>query len=253
MSSQSRDNGALAGPVVTAASPWLMYRALVGIGLLCGLLIATVYRVTLPVIEANKAEALERAVFRVLPAARSSVSFAMDADGRFAQLDRGSRRNSGHKADGAASGNRLVYAGYDEQGQLVGLAIEAEGMGYQDLIRILYGYSFDDRAIIGMRVLESRETPGLGDKIEKDATFLANFERLDVSLDNDGAIAHPIEAVKRGEKVSPWQVDAITGATISSHAIADILRRSSIFWIPRVVGRRADFRLPRASHNDAAQ
>ena len=47
-------------------------------------------------------------------------------------------------------------------------------MGYQDVIRILlYGYSPEHQAIVGMRVLESRETPGLGDKIEKDPAFLA--------------------------------------------------------------------------------
>ena len=47
-----------------------------------------------------------------------------------------------------------------------GSPIEAQGMGYQDVIRVLYGYSFADEAIIGIQVLESQETPGLGDRIE---------------------------------------------------------------------------------------
>ena len=46
-------------------------------------------------------------------------------------------------------------------------------MGYQDTIRVIYAYSFADRAIVGMQVLESKETPGLGDKIEIDADFVA--------------------------------------------------------------------------------
>ena len=50
---------------------------------------------------------------------------------------------------------------------IVGLAVEAQGMGYQDVIRVIYGYSFEQDAIVGIRVLESKETPGLGDKIEK--------------------------------------------------------------------------------------
>ena len=115
-------------------------------------------------------------------------------------------------------------------------------MGYQDVIALLYGYAPEHEAVVGIRVLESRETPGLGDKIETDARFLANFERLDVSLTPDGAApAHPIEPVKPGEKQHPWQIDGITGATISSHAVADILRRSTALWIPRVRPRLGAF------------
>jgi electron transport complex protein RnfG len=137
----------------------------------------------------------------------------------------------------------LVYAGYDDQRSLVGLAVEAQGMGYQDVIRLLYGYSFADDAIVGIRVLESKETPGLGDKIETDPDFLENFRRLDVSLTADGTtVAHPIESVKRGEKEQPWQVDAITGATISSKAIANILSKSTAYWVPRIRRGLDDFR-----------
>ena len=67
---------------------------------------------------------------------------------------------------GIVSKANLVFAGYDDNDQLVGLAIEAQAMGYQDVIRLIYGYSFEAQAIIGIRVLESRETPGLGDRIE---------------------------------------------------------------------------------------
>ena len=55
-------------------------------------------------------------------------------------------------------------------------------MGYQDVIRVLYGYSFDTEAIIGIRVLESKETPGLGDKIETDPDFLGQLEARSRSL-----------------------------------------------------------------------
>ncbi len=108
---------------------------------------------------------------------------------------------------------------------------------------MLYGYAFDDEAIIGIQVLESRETPGLGDRIETDEVFLENFVRLDVALTDDGRrVANPIESVDRGDKEHPWQIDAITGATISSEAIADILRVSSEEWIPRVRQRLDEFR-----------
>lgn len=212
-------------------SPWQMYRAMVGIGLLCGLLIVTVFQVTKPVIDRNKAEALQRAIFRVLPEARSSTTFRLVGEDGFEVLH------------GEGTGERLVYAGYDDERRLIGLAVEAEGMGYADVIRILYGYSIAVDAVVGIRVLETKETPGLGDKIETDPGFLENFKRLDVSLTDDlSAIAHPIEPVKHGKKQHPWQVDGITGATISSKAIANILSKSTSYWIPRIRRNVDDFR-----------
>ena len=77
-----------------------------------------------------------------------------------------------------------------------------------------------------------------------DPAFLANFERLDVSLREDGEdVAHPIQAVKSGEKQHPWQIDGITGATISSKAIASILRDSTAHWVPRIRRGLDDFRV----------
>jgi electron transport complex protein RnfG len=215
---------------VTPPSVFHMYRSMVGVGLLCGLLIVTVYELTRPVIARNKAEALERAIFQVLPEARTSTTFRLNGEDGFEVLE------------GESVGESLVYAGYDEQQRLVGLAVEAHGMGYQDVIRVLYGYSFDEEAIVGIRVLESKETPGLGDRIETDADFLENFKRLDVSLSADqSTVLHPIEPVKHGKKEHPWQVDGITGATISSVAIAEILSRSTAYWIPRIRSNLDDF------------
>ena len=71
------------------------------------------------------------------------------------------------------------------------------------------------------------ETPGLGDKIAFDPAFLKNFEALDAGLNEAGdALAHPIVAVKAGKKQNAWEVDAISGATISSVAVAKALDRS---------------------------
>ena len=141
-----------------------------------------------------------------------------------------------------AAGEQLVYAGYDDAQQLVGLAVEAQGMGYQDVIALIYGYSFAEQAIIGIQVLESKETPGLGDKIETDPAFLENFQGLDVSVRGDGsALANPIVPVKHGEKTQPWEVDGITGATISSVAIANLLDRSAQYWVPNIRSNLRDF------------
>lgn len=222
-----------------AADPsttWQMYRALVGVGILCGLLIVTVFVVTLPVIEHNQAEALERAVFRVLPGAASKQSFTLNDDGSFRPAS---------KEDLPAN---TVHAGYDEAGALVGVAVQGEGMGYQDVIRVLYGYAPATQTIVGHQVLASKETPGLGDKIETDAVFLQNFVALDVRVAATGqALENPIELVKSGEKTEAWQIDSITGATISSRAIANTLRDSSQRWIPLIRGQLNLFEQPGAS------
>ena len=212
-------------------SAWHMYRAMVGVGVFCGLLIVSVFQVTRPIIEHNKAEALKKAIFHVLTDASTSSTYRLNDAGGFEVLE------------GEGIGEQLVYAGYDDEQELVGLAVQAQGMGYQDVIGLIYGYSFADDAIVGVQVLESKETPGLGDKIETDPAFLENFEGLDVSLVDDlSQMANPIVPVKHGAKTNPWEVDGITGATISSVAIAEILNRSAQYWTPRIRNHLDDFR-----------
>ena len=209
---------------------WPMYRTLVGVGVACALVIVIVYEVTRPIIQRNKLEFRSQAIIDVLPLAQKSAAFRLTDSGRFERTSMDSE---------AAN---LIFAGYDDRDALVGLAIQAQAMGYQDTIQILYGYSFEAQAIIGIRVLESRETPGLGDGIETDAQFLRNFENLDVRLTANGEkLVHHIEFVKPGQKNAAWQIDGISGATISSQATARMLSESSVRWIPRVGARKADF------------
>ena len=86
-----------------------------------------------------------------------------------------------------------------------------------------------------MKVLDSKETPGLGDRVEIEPHFLANFEGLDARLNAAGdGLANPIVTVKQGEKTEPWQIDGITGATITSDAIGNILNESANEWLPAI-------------------
>ncbi len=57
----------------TPTSAWSMYRAIVGIGALCALLIVTVYQSTAARIRANQERFLAEAVAEVLPRARSTL------------------------------------------------------------------------------------------------------------------------------------------------------------------------------------
>ncbi len=206
-------------PVEPPTSAWSMYRAIVGIGAMCALLIVAVYELTAAPIRLNQQRFLAAAVAEVLPAARSTQAVAIRDDGRLVPT-----------TDAA---ELPVLLGYDEADQLLGAAIAAQGMGYQDNIRVLYAYSFAKRAIVGFKVLASKETPGLGDRIETEAHFIANFERLDATpADDGGGLRHAITTVKQGEKTEPWQLDGITGATITSVAIGDILNDSANRWVP---------------------
>ena len=205
---------------IPTTNSFSMLRAMVGIGALCGLLIVLTYEGTLPRVERLRAEALQRAIFRVVPEITDTKAFTWE-NGEFVAANEES--------------NLVIYAGYDQLGTFQGLAIEASGQGYADIIRILYGYHPEKQAVVGFYVLESKETPGLGDKIEKDENFLANFILLDVTLTEDlQGLVNEVIPVKSGEKENPWEVDGITGATISSRAIANIINESMQVWAPRI-------------------
>jgi len=196
-----------------------MYRAIVGIGALCGLLIVTVYQTTAARIQENQERFLAQAVSQVLPEARSTLGITATDDGGLEKT--------------AENLPLPVFLGYDDIGELVGAVITAEGMGYQDKIRVLYAYSFERDAITGFKVLDSKETPGLGDRVEKEPHFLANFNQLDATLaSGGGSLLHPIVTVKQGQKTNPWEIDGITGATITSEAIGNILNDSAAIWAP---------------------
>ena len=197
-----------------------MLKAMVGIGVLSALLIVVTFELTQPRVQRLKAEALEKAIFEVLPGAVSSRTFGVNTEGKLIAPDTDEAPVS------------VVYAGYDAADQLVGYAVEASGQGYADKIRILYGYAPEKQQIIGFRVLESKETPGLGDKIEKEQRFLDNFRALDVGLNKEGNLANKVTTVKQGAKVNAWEIDGITGATISSRAIGDIIGSSTEEVIP---------------------
>lgn len=208
-----------AAPAPAAAGTRMIY-TLGGLGLACGILIVAAFQLTLPPIERNKAAALQKAILEVIPGAKTKSVFE-EQGGALVPV----------QGDGG-SGVRY-YAGYDQDHHLVGVAIETTGQGFADILRVMYGYSPRKSAIVGLKVLDSHETPGLGSKIETDPRFLANFEALDVTTTGDDAgIQNPLALAKRGEKSHPWQIEAITGATISSRAITDILRTSTQLTVP---------------------
>ncbi len=186
------------------------------IAAISGLLVATAYEYTAPIIAEKERLATEAAVLRILPGAVAKRDLVIDAAGRLAPVDPASGGANG----AAAGGGDLVYAGYDAQGRLQGLAFTGVGSGYSGPVEVLFAYDPKRQLIVRSKVLKSTETPGFGDKLDTDLAFLKNLEALDARLDATGqALANPIVTVKNGTKTKPWQIDAITGATLSSRAM----------------------------------
>jgi electron transport complex protein RnfG len=164
-------------------------------GAIAGLAIVLVFQWTAPTIEAYKAEQL-----------RIAISEVLQQPERFDTL---------YVVDGALtpSGDptihETVYLGYRND-RPVGFAIATGEPGFQDVIRLIFGYDHERDVLLGMKVLESKETPGLGDKIEKDSAFVNQFD----------GVQSPLVGIKaRDNSGDPHEVDMITGATISSRTI----------------------------------
>lgn len=189
-------------------------------GLFSGLSIVIAYRTTLPRIQANQRAALERAVFEVLPGTTRLERYSWDGKTlAVGAADQGSLQES-------------IFAGFGADDTLVGFAVPGAGAGFADTIKLIYGLDPAATRVLGMKVLESRETPGLGDKIYKDAKFVAEFHDLAVE---------PVVELIKGHGEKPNQVDAITGATISSRAVVKIVNQTNEIWRPRIaaLGGRA--------------
>ncbi len=194
-------------PEQEEASPIRLVLTLGIAGALAGFLIVFVYVATLPAITAYKAEVLRQAIQEVLGAPESFDTLYV-VDGELAeQLPAGAQPEDYDR----------IYPGYREDGSQVGFAIQSAEFGFQDEIRLIFGYDAQAESILGMLVLEHTETPGLGDKIVKDLEFVGQFSQSTA----------PLVGVKIGAGTgSQNEIDMITGATISSRAIIRIINNA---------------------------
>ena len=186
---------------------------LAGAGAIAGLLIVVAFQWAQPRILAHKAAVLEAAIQEVLhePASIRTL-FLLD----------GSLTGTAPAGIDTTTLTR-VYAGLDSAGNVVGYAILGAAPGFADVISLIFGYDATSKQLLGMKVLDNKETPGLGDKIVLDTTFVRAFR---------GA-ATPLKGVKRGSGTGASnEVDLITGATISSRTVVSIVNRSLESTVP---------------------
>jgi len=181
-------------------------------GLIAGVLLVVVYKLTEPRINANKLKKLQNAVFKVVPGSNDFQPM-VHRDGELV-------------VDLAAKGSGVIYGAYDNTtGEFKGYAIPGSAPGYADAVEIIYGYDPTAKVVIGMAVLASKETPGIGDKIFKDSAFAANFKAL--------AVEPAVKAVPNGTKKAANEIDAISGATVSSKAVGKAIATANKAWLDK--------------------
>jgi electron transport complex protein RnfG len=171
------------------------------VALFSGFLLAYVQDRTKAQIEENRTRALREAITSLIPEAQ--------------------------RYDTKVVGEYKVYYVYDENGALSGYCILTSGSGYQGEIKILIALSKDLERLRGIQVLENVETPGLGGKISE-PTFKDQFK---------GRKFRPqIQLVKGKAPEEENEVQAITGATVSSSAVVRIINRTIREVLPYLEG-----------------
>ena len=201
---------------------WKLLAMMTTAGAAAGLLIVTAYQLTLPRIEHHKGEVMRAAVQEVLKAPQRFDTLYLHGGALVKALPPG--------VD--PKGVERIYLGHDAAGKRVGFAVSATENGFQDPVTVMFGYDAAKRELIAMKVIANKETPGLGDKIEKDARFVGEFV---------GA-ATPLAGVKPGAGKQPNDVEMITGATISSRAVIRIINNAITRWQPLMDAYREEAR-----------
>ena len=165
-----------------------MFLNLTVFGVLSGVILAGVFSVADPLIKENKRRELEAAIFKVLPEARDYTTLTRPLGGETV----------------------TIYVGYNAGEDIVGIAFKADGNGYSGNVGVMVGLDTDYLKLEGIEILDQLETPGLGDRISE-PEFKKQFKGVEVKP--------RVEYIKYVKPEKANQIQAITGATISSRAV----------------------------------
>jgi electron transport complex protein RnfG len=143
---------------------------------------------------------------------------------------------------GANGKQTVAYKAFAAGGTHVGWVLKGGGQGFADRIDLLIGVDAGVARITGMYVLAQKETPGLGDYITGEA-FRAQY--------GDKPAARPLVVVKEAPQETN-QIQALTGATISSVAVTDIVN-ATIANLKAAIGTEAGDKAPPAAEPAASE
>ncbi|WDG00905.1 electron transport complex subunit RsxG [Pectobacterium carotovorum subsp. carotovorum] len=120
---------------------------------------------------------------------------------------------------GSSAPHRVFIA--RQNGEPVAAALESTAPdGYSGAIRLLVGADFHGK-VLGVRVTEHHETPGLGDKIEvRISDWITRFNGLMVQGEHD---------TRWAVKKEGGMFDQFTGATITPRAVINSVKRSALY------------------------
>ena len=166
---------------------WLVLLLAVGFGLA----MAQTYGSLKDRIAANERNAMEKAVYAVIPGAKTLKEHQVE--------------------------KVTVFEGRDTAGVCVGYAVPAEGMGFQGKIKVVIGLDATGETITSLEVLAPEETPGLGSRVQDDSFKKDRFAGRTTRKD--------LQVVKVPPTQPDVQVQAVTGATISSAAVVAIVNK----------------------------
>lgn len=177
-------------------------------------ILALMYRSNEPRIEAQKLEEYQKTVLRLCAdslANLTGLSAAEIVDGDFSEYIEPQTQ--------ASSPRKAFSAKY--RGIVIARVFEVKGKGLWGTMRALVATTPDLQTLLGISVYEQSETPGLGGRIEED-WFTSQFKHKKI-LGTAGPVE--LELVPEGQAdLSPDQVRQVTGATITSKAVIDMLR-----------------------------
>ena len=168
--------------------------------LICALLLSVVYGLANKKIAVNNARRVQEALATLAPEAAKIEKIIIEEE--------------------------IIYKLFDREENLIGYGFAASGQGYQGKIKMLVVSDKSMEYLKGIEVVESLETPGLGAKIQE-ASFKNQFKDLKV--------AEALVCVK-DEVTGKGQIKAITGATVSSRAVVNILN-TGIKEIRRLINK----------------
>ena len=109
--------------------------------------------------------------------------------------------------------NETVFEG-ERKNKVAGYCVKVEPLGFAGKIEMMVGFSFEGE-LLGIDILQSTETAGLGAKAD-DAGFKNQFKGKSTDL-----------TVQKSETNNENEIQAITGATITSRAVAEGVRMAA--------------------------
>jgi len=176
---------------------------------ICTLLVAATYQLTADRIAANEKAWLERS----LEPALSGVFF----EGSVTE----SKLVVPPPHDLPGNDTAIVYRVFAEGAPVAALFAVTARDGYSGPIRILVGVGIDG-AVTGIRIVDHRETPGLGDRIDQ--------SRSDWVYQFDGhSLGNPVAANWLLE-VDGGEFDQLTGASVTPRAVIKAIRDTLIYF-----------------------